>query len=176
MKTNSYKAASHKQDLALLDEDPDVAEQSGSFTGLTHRRMGPDRIEVTFGGIKQNLVGLLADYPLPRGVTDAHPIGTDGFGMLDEPVSAANPVRIELLEVAQRITGTVAIIVLKISVGGGFTFCALSRNVNAQGPTTVVWRELMRLVHHHLAKRYLPLVFSKIGDGPPRGRGRLGAE
>jgi hypothetical protein len=30
-----------------FDEDPDVAEQSDSFTGLTNRRVGPGRIEVT---------------------------------------------------------------------------------------------------------------------------------
>ncbi len=45
-------------------------------------------------------------------MTDAHPIGTDVFCMLDEPISAINPARGELLEVAQRITGTTAFIVL----------------------------------------------------------------
>ena len=80
-------------------------------------------------------------------------------------MSEKNPVLIELLEIAQRITGTVAFIVLKVRVGGSFAFCALSRYVSAQGLTAVVWRELRRLAHHLLATRDLPLVFTKMGDG-----------
>ena len=113
----------------------------------------------------QNLAGLVATYPLPRGLTDAYPIGQDGFGALDSPVSKANPVLIEQLEIAQRITGTVAFIVLKVRVGGSLAFCALSRYVNAKGLTAVVWRELLRLAHHLIATRDLPLVFSRIGPG-----------
>jgi hypothetical protein len=71
----------------------------------------------------------------------------------------------ELLEMAQRITGTVVFIVLKVRVGAGFAFCALSRYVNAQRLTAVVWRELRRLAHHLLATRDLPLVFTEVGDG-----------
>ena len=54
---------------------------------------------------------------------------------------------------------------LKVRVGGSFAFCALSRYVNAQGLTAVVWRELRRLAHHLLATRDLPLVFTRICDG-----------
>jgi hypothetical protein len=97
----------------------------------------------------QNLAGLVAAHPLPRGVTDAYPIGPDGFGALDAPVSKANPVPIEL----------------KVRVGGSLAFCALSRYVNAKGLTAVVWRELLRLAHHLLATRDLPLVFTRIGTG-----------
>ncbi len=79
-----------------------------------------------------------------------------------------NPVLIELLEIAQRVTDTVAFIVLKARVGGSFAFCALSRCVNAQGLTAVVWRELRRLAHHRLATRDLPLVTTRMSF--PRAR------
>ena len=113
----------------------------------------------------QNLAGLMADCPLPRGMVDTHPLGTDGFAQLDAPVSATNPVIVELLEKAQRITGTVAFIVLKVRVGDSFAFCALSRYVNAKGLTAVVWRELRRMAHHLLATQDIPLTFTRIGDG-----------
>jgi hypothetical protein len=113
----------------------------------------------------QNLAALLVDHPLPKGMTSAHPIGTDGFRQLDTPVSEANPVLLELLPLAQRVTGTSAFIVLKVRVGGSLAFCALSRYVNDKGLTMVVWRELLRLAHHLLATRDIPLVFSQIGRG-----------
>jgi hypothetical protein len=148
-----------------FNEPPESTEDTvDEFTGLSHVTVG-DEVHVNCTRIIANMADLLKGFDLPASMTCAYPLGSNSLVKLEELPSVSNRLRPDLLELAQKVTGTGAFIVCKVKATAFFAFCTLARYVNALRFTENVWRELLRFAHYLVRSKNRPLIFRRIsGD------------
>jgi hypothetical protein len=155
--TAAIRSRFYRAWAAEFNSPPEPSELSEKSTGLRHHRVSPTTVEMSYLGVVRSLEGLLAEYPLARGVRFDTPLPADALTRLREPHDAGNPLR---------IASTIGFITNMVRPDAHFGYCVIARYLSEEKLTQRAFTYLLRVGHYLVSTKTMCLTLTAPANTP----------